>query len=56
MNAAVALALIVAATPSTSAITHDLPDADRAALVGCWMSRDHETWTFRANGLSQGTL
>lgn len=50
MNVAVALALIAAATPSTSPVTHDLSDRDRASLTGCWMSRDHETWTFRAHG------
>jgi hypothetical protein len=48
MNAAIALAVIAAAAPST--VTQDLPDADRATLVGCWTSRDHETWTFRTHG------
>jgi hypothetical protein len=48
MNAAVALALIAAAAPST--VTHDLPDRDRTGLAGCWTSGDHETWTFRESG------
>jgi hypothetical protein len=52
MNAAVAVALVVAAapTPSTSTVTQALPDRDRTGLVGCWMSGDHETWTFREGG------
>ena len=52
MHSAVALALLVAVapTPSASPVTQDLSDRDRASLTGCWMSRGHETWTFRAHG------
>jgi hypothetical protein len=54
MHWVVALAVVVVAAPAPppkpSTVTHDLSDRARAKLVGCWISRDHETWTFRESG------